>query len=89
MRFLFSGGLSLGPRKFCGIRPAPVNLYKIIAYHYISFRSLTCFVVGRSGEAMFNSSTSEGIVVYSQSKGLYGGISLDFSGIIVDSTGKT
>lgn len=45
--------------------------------------------IGRTGEAMLNSASPQGIVMYAQSKGLYGGVSLDFSGIVADKTGRS
>ena len=37
---------------------------------------------------MLNSASPQGITIYSQSKGLYGGVSLDFSGVVVHTTGE-
>lgn len=41
---------------------------------------------GRSGEAMLTTGSSEGFLVYAQTKGLYGGVNLEISGILVDHT---
>eukprot|EP00516_Mucochytrium_quahogii_P011099 CAMPEP_0203785824 /NCGR_PEP_ID=MMETSP0100_2-20121128/1251_1 /ASSEMBLY_ACC=CAM_ASM_000210 /TAXON_ID=96639 /ORGANISM=" , Strain NY0313808BC1" /LENGTH=236 /DNA_ID=CAMNT_0050687989 /DNA_START=51 /DNA_END=761 /DNA_ORIENTATION=+ len=40
--------------------------------------------VGRTGEAMITTGSREGILVFGQTQGLYGGVSLEFSGILVD-----
>jgi len=51
--------------------------------------SLAAGTLGRSGEALISTASPEGFIVFSSTKGLYGGVSLEFSGVVVDNTANT
>lgn len=46
--------------------------------------SLAAGPLGREAEAFITSGSKEGFVVFANSKGLYGGVSVEFSGVLVD-----
>jgi len=46
--------------------------------------SLAAGPLGRQGEALITTGSKEGIMVFASSKGLYGGISLELSGVLVN-----
>ncbi len=47
--------------------------------------SLGAGTLGREGEAMITTATmKQGILIFCQTKGLYGGVSLEFSGVLPD-----
>mmetsp|Transcript_3414 Transcript_3414/g.5793 ORF Transcript_3414/g.5793 Transcript_3414/m.5793 type:complete len:233 (+) Transcript_3414:263-961(+) len=48
--------------------------------------SLAAGTVGREGEALFTTASTEGFLVFCNSKGLYGGVSVEISGVVVDNT---
>jgi lipid-binding SYLF domain-containing protein len=48
--------------------------------------SLAAGPLGREGEAMIGTGVKNGIMAFSSTKGLYGGVSIEFSGVLVDKT---
>ncbi|CAK9023220.1 SH3 domain-containing YSC84-like protein 1 [Durusdinium trenchii] len=50
---------------------------------------LTAGVFGRQGEALITTGSKDGVTTFVSSKGLYGGVSLEISGIMVDKSVNT
>lgn len=48
--------------------------------------SLTAGPLGREAEALVTTKSTEGIIVFASSKGLYGGVSLEFGGVMPNSS---
>mmetsp|Transcript_1814 Transcript_1814/g.2332 ORF Transcript_1814/g.2332 Transcript_1814/m.2332 type:complete len:217 (+) Transcript_1814:145-795(+) len=42
--------------------------------------------IGRYGEGMISTAVKNGTIIYAASKGLYGGVNVEFSGIMIDKT---
>ncbi|GBG28113.1 SH3 domain-containing YSC84-like protein 1 [Hondaea fermentalgiana] len=48
--------------------------------------SLTAGPLGREAEALITTKSKEGIIVFASSKGLYGGVSIEFGGVMANSS---